>query len=67
MNWAAQLDWAFIRFVMTYKWRSRPRVLRRIAAEPHVRLYHLKSRKAARRFMDELREAVQVESPGKGS
>ena len=57
-------DWAFIKFVMTYKWRSRPKILRRIAAEQHVRLYHLKSRRAARRFMDELREAVQVERDG---
>ena len=57
-------DWAFIKFVMTYKWRSRPKILREIAAEPHVRLYHLKSRRAAHRFMDELREAVQVEKEG---
>jgi len=52
-------DWAFIKFVATYKWRSRPKVLRKIAAEPHVRLYHLKSRRAARRFMKELRAATQ--------
>lgn len=55
-------DWAFIRYVLTYKWRSRPKVLRKIAAEPQVRLYHLKSRRAVRQFMNELRDAVQVET-----
>ena len=59
-------DWAFIKFVMMYKWRSRPKILRRIAAEPHVRLYHLKSRRAACRFMDELRQAVQVDKDVEG-
>ena len=59
-------DWAFIGFVLTYKWRSLPKVLRKIAGEPHVRLYHLKSRGAARRFMDELRDAVKVETAGEG-
>ena len=54
----------FIKFVATYKWRSRPKVLRKIAAEPHVKLYHLKSRRAARQFMNELRDAVRVETAG---
>ena len=57
-------DWAFIRYVLMYKWRSRPKVLRKIAAEQHVRLYHLKSRRAARQFMNELRDAVKVETAG---
>jgi len=56
--------WAFIRYVLTYKWRSRPRVLERVAAESHVRFYHLKSRRAARRFMSDLRDAVQVAAAG---
>ena len=51
-------DWAFIRWVLMYKWRSRPKVLRKIAAEQHVRLYHLKSRRAARQFMNELSDAA---------
>ena len=59
-------DWGFLRYVLTYKWRSRPKVLRKIAAEPHVKLYHLKSRRAARRFMNELRDAVNVRTTGEG-
>jgi adenylate kinase family enzyme len=54
-------DWDFITFVLTYKWRSRPKVLRKIAAEKHVTLYHLRSRQAVRQFMNELRNAEQVE------
>jgi adenylate kinase family enzyme len=51
-------DWKFVWFVGTYKWRSRPRVLRRIAEAEHVTLYHLKGRRAARRFLEQLcREA----------
>ncbi len=49
-------DWAFIRYVVTYKWRSRPKVLRKIAAERHVTLYHLKSRHDVRHFLNALRE-----------
>ena len=59
-------DWGFLRYVLTYKWRSRPKVLRKIAAQPHVKLYHLKSRRAARRFMNELRDAVNVGTARKG-
>lgn len=45
----------FLRYVATYKWRSRPKVLRRIAAAPHVRFYHLRSRAEAARFLSGLR------------
>lgn len=55
-------DWDFFRFVLTYKWRSRGRVLGKIAAEPHVELYHLKSRRAAHRFLAALRAAVRTHS-----
>ena len=50
-------DWEFIRYVATYRWWSRPKVLRKIAAEPHVKLYHLKSRRAAGQLLDELRDS----------
>ena len=59
-------DLGFVWYVLKYKWRSRPRLLRKIAAEPHVRLYHLKSRGAARRFLGELRDAVHAEGAGEG-
>ena len=45
-------------WVETDRKGSRPKVLRKIAAEQHVRLYHLKSRSAARQFMNELRDAA---------
>ena len=48
----------FLRFVLTYKWRTRPKVLRRIAAAPAVHLDHLRSRRQARKFLDELEAGV---------
>ena len=47
-------DPQFMWWVISYKWRSRPKVLRMIAAAPHVRLHHLRSRRAARAFLDGL-------------
>ena len=53
-------DWGFVWFVLKYKWASRPTVLEKIAAEPHVKLYHLKSRRAVGRFVEGLRETGQA-------
>lgn len=41
----------FLRYVATYKWRSRPKVLRRVREAPHVTLHHLRSRREARAFL----------------
>jgi adenylate kinase family enzyme len=48
-------DRVFLWYVVSYKWRSRPRVLRRIADAPRVRLVHLRSRGEAAAFVDALR------------
>ena len=56
-------DWEFIWFVGSYKWRSRPRVMRRIAAAEHVTLHHLKSRREARRFLEQLCEKGRGSEP----
>ena len=52
-------DRKFLWYVATYKRRSRPKVLRRVAAAPHVRLYHLESRRQARAFLEEMQAVVQ--------
>lgn len=48
-------SFGFLWYVATYRSRSRPRVLNRIAAEPGVRLYHLRSRADGSRFLTALR------------
>lgn len=48
-------DWGFVWWVLGYRWRSRPQVLRQIAAEPGVDFHHLKSRRAAHHFLERLR------------
>lgn len=45
-------DPEFVRYVATYRWRSRPKVIERISAAEHVRFHHLRSRAEARRFLD---------------
>jgi len=45
-------DLEFLRYVATYKWGSRPKVLRRVKAAPHVTLHHLLSRREARTFLE---------------
>jgi hypothetical protein len=44
----------FLHWVATYKRRSRPKVVRMLRAAPHVRLFHLRSRKQATDFVNEL-------------
>lgn len=44
-------DLQFLRYIATYKWRSRPKVLRSVRDAPHVRFYHLTSRRQARAFV----------------
>lgn len=51
-------DRTFLWFVLSYKWRSRPKVLQRIAAAPHVWFRHLRSRREAAAFLSELRRSV---------
>lgn len=48
-------DLEFLRYVATYKWRSRPKVLRRVKEARHVKLHHLRSRGEARAFLQGLR------------
>lgn len=48
-------DLQFLRYIATYKWRSRPHVLRRLAQAPHVEVHHLRSRRDAEAFLDGLR------------
>jgi adenylate kinase family enzyme len=43
----------FLYWVATYKWRSRPKVVRMLRDAPHVRVFHLRSRKEAATFVDE--------------
>ena len=47
-------DWQFLWWIISYRWRSRPKVLRRIADAPHVNFYRLKNRRAVRQLMEEL-------------
>ena len=47
-------DLQFLRYVATYKWRSRPGVLTKVRAAPHVRFYHLKTRRKAAAFLADL-------------
>jgi adenylate kinase family enzyme len=56
-------DLQFLRYVATYRHRSRPRVLEMLRASPHVRLFHLRSRRHARAFLDELRCAASAAAP----
>lgn len=44
----------FLRYVASYKWRSKPKVLNQIR-RARVRLYHLRSRTEGRTFLDDLR------------
>ncbi|MBT3498741.1 MAG: hypothetical protein HOD00_11720 [Gemmatimonadales bacterium] len=46
--------WQFLWWIISYRWRSRPKVLRRIADAPHVNFYRLKNRRAVRQLMEEL-------------
>jgi adenylate kinase family enzyme len=48
-------DREFLWYVTTYKYRSRPRVLRLIGAAGHVRLRHLRSRGQANDLLEEIR------------
>jgi adenylate kinase family enzyme len=47
----------FLRYVVSYKWRSRPKVLNKVRGASHVRFFHLRSRGEAQRFLRELRRA----------
>jgi adenylate kinase family enzyme len=53
-------DLQFLRYVATYKRRSRPKVLRQIREASHVRFFHLRSRREAARFVGELAGASTV-------
>ena len=48
-------DWEFLWFVLSYPWRSRPKVLRQIAAHPHVSLTRLRSGREVEEFLEGLR------------
>jgi adenylate kinase family enzyme len=48
-------DMQFLWYVWSYRRRSRPRVLQRIADAGHVRLVHLRSRRQAKALVEELR------------
>jgi adenylate kinase family enzyme len=48
-------DLQFLWWVVSYKWRSRPRVLGRIREAQHVRLYRFRSRRRASAFLAGLR------------
>lgn len=50
-------DLQFLHWIVSYKWRSRPRVLRLLGEAPHVRFFHLKSRRAAGDLLSELERA----------
>jgi adenylate kinase family enzyme len=52
----------FLWYVSTYKWRSRPKVLRRVKAASHVTLYHFRSRSEGRAFLAGLRSDVEGRS-----
>lgn len=57
-------DPQFLRYVATYKRRSRPRVLSLLRNSPHVRLFHLRSRRQARVFLDDLNDIVRSGARG---
>jgi len=44
----------FLHWVATYKRRSRPKVVQMLRAAPHVRFFHLRSRKQAMAFVSEV-------------
>jgi adenylate kinase family enzyme len=45
-------DLDFLRFILTYRRRSRPRVLKHVAKAPHVRFHRLRSRKEVASFLE---------------
>ena len=47
-------DRQFLWWIISYRWRSRPKVLARIEDAPHVRFIRLRSRQAVRSFLGEL-------------
>lgn len=46
-----RLDWSFVHWVASYRMRSLPRVLRIIDANPHLRVYRLRTPAEVRRFL----------------
>ncbi|MFT5433535.1 MAG: adenylate kinase family enzyme [Myxococcota bacterium] len=55
-------DLQFLHFVASYKWRSRPRVLKKIEAASHIELFHVRSRREAGAFLETLAAERSVES-----
>jgi adenylate kinase family enzyme len=51
-------DLEFLRYVLSYKRRSRPKVLSRIRAAPQVHFVHLRSRREARSFLGALADQL---------
>ena len=47
-------DFQFLRYVMSYKRRSRPKVLRLIGDAEHVQFHHLRNRRDATEFVSRL-------------
>lgn len=47
----------FLLYVATYRWRSRPKVLRKVRNAAHVQLFHIRSRGEARLLLSNLRRA----------
>lgn len=51
-------DLEFFWYILSYRWRSRPKVLRRIARHPHVELVHLRNDREVESFVESLAEAA---------
>ena len=49
-----RLDLEFLHWVASYRWRSLPRVRKRIAENPHLKVFVLRSRKEVRHFLDHI-------------
>lgn len=57
-----QLSLDFVWWVASYRWRNRPRVLRRLAEHPHVQLTTLRSNRDVERFLESLQSVYVARS-----